>query len=116
MFMKLLLKWIICFGALLIVSAIFPYRFVVYGGMMTLAAAATVLWLINLALRPILQILALPITIVTLGLFSLVVNAALVSLTDILIPAIQIRGFGTALFIALIIAVGNGLFAVGRKS
>ena len=113
--MRLFLKWIICFGALLIASAIFPFSFYVYGGTMTLAATATVLWLVNLALRPILQIVALPITIITLGLFSFVVNALLVSLTDFLVPAIQIRGFGIALFISLMISVGNSLFAVNRR-
>ncbi len=114
--MKLFLKWIICFAALLIARALFPLSFYVYGGILTLAAAATVLWLINLGIRPVLQLLALPITIVTLGLFSLIVNAALVSLTDFLVPAIHIRGFGIAFFIALMISLGNGVFAVNRKS
>jgi len=113
--MRLLVKWIICFGALLIAYALFPLRFYVYGGMLTLAATATVLWLVNLALRPILQLVALPITILTLGLFSLIVSAGMVALTDWLVPAIQINGFLIDIFIALMIAVGNGLFAVGRK-
>lgn len=114
--MRLFLKWIVCFAALLIAYTIFPLGFYAYGGIITLAAAATVLWLINLGIRPVLQLLALPITIVTLGLFSLVVNAALVSFTDFLVPAIRIRGFGIALFIALMISLGNGIFAAKRRS
>lgn len=113
--MKLLLKWVVCFAALFIAYTLYPQSFYVYGGIITIAAAATVLWLINLAVRPILQLIALPITIVTLGLFSFIVNAGLVSLTDFLVPAIRIRGFGLALFISLIIAVGNSLLGVKRR-
>ncbi len=109
--MRLFIKWLVCFGALLLASICFPAHFWVHGGYATLAAAATILWLANLALKPILQLVALPITILTLGIFSLVVNAGMVRLTDLLIPTIHIRGFWLCVFIAVIISVGNGMFA-----
>ncbi len=114
--MRLIVKWFICFAALLIARALFPADFLVYGGLLTLAAAAAVLMLANLAIRPILQVVALPVTIVTFGLFSLVVNAGVVALTDFFVPLIRIRGFGVCLLIALLISLGNGLFAKRRRA
>jgi putative membrane protein len=110
----MLAKWLICFGALIIAAYCFPFRFVVYGGLLSLAAAATVLWLVNLAIRPVLQILALPITFLTLGLFSLVINAAMVGLTDWLMPVIRIHGFLTCFLIALMISAANTILSVNR--
>ncbi len=109
--MRLFIKWLVCFGALLLASTCFPAHFWVYGGYATLAAAATILWLANLAVRPILQLISLPITILTLGIFSLVVNAGMVRLTDALIPAIHIQGFWVCVFTAVIISIGNSMFA-----
>ena len=115
--MKLFTKWLICLGALFLTSVCFPARVSVYGGILTLAAAATILWLANLAVKPVLQVLALPITLVTFGIFSIVVNAGMVALTDFIIPIIKIRGFGICLFTAVVISIGNGLFGVKpRKS
>ena len=109
--MRLIAKWFICFGALLIASACFPAQFFITGGLMSLAAAATILWLVNLALRPFLQLISLPITILTFGIFSLVVNAGMVRLTDLLLPVIYIRGFWVCVIIAIIISFGNSFFA-----
>jgi len=107
--MRMFVKWLVCFGALIVMSVCFPLRFYVAGGMLTLAGAATLLWIANLAIRPVLQLIALPITILTLGLFGLVVNAGMVSLTDWLIPAIRINGFGIKLLTAILISFGNGV-------
>jgi putative membrane protein len=96
-------------------SACFPAHFIVHGGALTLAGAATVLWIANLAIRPIFQLIALPITIITLGFFSLVVNAGMVSLTDLLIPAIHIHGFGIRLLTAILIAFANSFLVPKTK-
>ena len=111
---KLLIKWLICFGALIIAAYCFPLHFAVYGGLLSLIAAATVLWLVNLAIRPILQLLALPITLLTFGLFSLIVNAGLVKLADFILPVIRIHGFFICLLIALMISAANSVLAVNR--
>ncbi|NCA80181.1 MAG: phage holin family protein [Sphingobacteriia bacterium] len=111
---KLLTKWLICFVTLIVAAYCFPFRFTVYGGLLSLAVAATVLWLVNLAIRPILQLLALPITLLTFGLFSLIVNAGMVRLTDFILPVIRIHGFFTYLLIALAISIANSVLAVNR--
>ena len=79
------------------------------------AAVFTYLWiallfaLVNAILGPILHLLALPITVLTLGLFALVVNAALLGLTALLSPDFQIDGFFTAVIAALLISVFSWL-------
>ncbi|HZW82147.1 MAG TPA: phage holin family protein [Candidatus Deferrimicrobium sp.] len=72
--------------------------------------AGIVLGLVNLAVRPILFLLTLPFTILTLGLFSLVVNTWMVMLTAKLIPGMHIYGFWTALGTSIVISLINGLF------
>lgn len=112
--MKLLIKWLVCAAALLLAEELFPGGFVLLGGFGSLLAAATVFWLLNLFIRPVLQILALPASLVTFGLFSLVVNGAVVSLADALLPGLMIGNFWICLFVALLISAGNLLFV--RKS
>jgi putative membrane protein len=75
------------------------------GGVFTYLWIALLFALVNAVLGPILHLLALPITMLTLGLFALVVNAALVGLTALLSPDFQIDGFFTAVLAALLISV-----------
>lgn len=70
-----------------------------------LIVAAIVLGLVNALVRPIAFFLTLPITIVTLGLFLLVLNAAMVGLVAWLVPGFQIAGFWTAVGAALIVSL-----------
>lgn len=71
----------------------------------TLIAAAFLLGIANAVVRPVLIILTLPITIVTLGLFLLVINAAMLGLVALILPGFDIAGFWPALFAALIVSV-----------
>ena len=75
----------------------------------TLIAAAFLLGIANAVVRPVLFILTLPITIVTLGLFLLVINAAMLGLVALLLPGFHIAGFWAAVFGALIVAVTGWL-------
>lgn len=109
--MKLLIKWLVCIGALALASFLFPDGVRFHGGFMVLAAAGTVLWLGNLFLRPVLLMISFPLTLLTLGLFGFIVNAVIVAFTDTLIPAMKIANFWLCLFIALIVSVGNSIFA-----
>jgi len=68
-------------------------------------AAAVVLALVNTWLRPLVVVLTLPINILTLGLFTLVINASMLKLVSWLIPAFHVDGFWTAVGGALIISV-----------
>lgn len=113
--MKLLIKWLICVAAMLLMAQLFPNSFIVTGGALAPVAAGTVLWLLNLFIRPILQLLSLPISILTFGLFSLVVNAAVVALADAILPVLTIESFWLCALLALIITAGNTLLLSRTK-
>ena len=68
-----------------------------------LAIAAVLLGLVNALVRPIAFILTLPLTLVTLGLFLFVLNAAMVGLVARLVPGFTISGFWTAMGAAVIV-------------
>lgn len=70
----------------------------------TLLIAAALLGIVNAVVRPIAVVLTLPITIVTLGLFLLVVNAGMVGLVAAVLPDFSIAGFWTAVLGALIVS------------
>lgn len=67
--------------------------------------AAVVIGLVNALIRPLLEILSLPITILTLGLFSLVINALMFALAAWLTPGFSVAGFGPAFWGGLVYAV-----------
>ncbi|WP_296700412.1 phage holin family protein [Algoriphagus sp.] len=71
---------------------------------------AAVIILINLTIKPILILLTLPITILTLGLFLLVINAAVLLLAAEIIPGFQVDGFWWALLFAIVLSIINSLF------
>jgi len=71
----------------------------------SLILAAIVLGIVNALVRPIAFILTLPITVVTLGLFLLVLNAGMVALVAWLLPGFAISGFWTAVGAALIVSL-----------
>ncbi|MDX1630011.1 MAG: phage holin family protein [Fulvivirga sp.] len=71
---------------------------------------AAVLALLNTIVRPILVFLTIPITIVTLGLFLLVINAVIILITDSIIPGFVVDGFWWALLFSIIVSILNALF------
>ena len=101
--MYLLIRWIVNTLALFLVVTIVPGF--TYRDWISLAIAAAVLGLLNAIVRPILFILTLPLTIVTLGLFLLVLNAIMLELTAWLVPGFGIEGFGWALVGALVLSI-----------
>jgi putative membrane protein len=72
---------------------------------MTLVVAAILLGIVNAFVRPLLILLTLPFTIVTLGLFLLVVNAAMLALVAALLPGMHVTGFWAAFWGALIVSI-----------
>ena len=111
--MKLIFHWIIATLAILIAAYIVPGVTITLVGALI---AAVVLGALNLLIRPILLILTLPITVVTLGLFSLVINALLVMLAAVLVPGFSVAGFWTAFLFALALAVVNWVFHLWSRS
>lgn len=107
--MGLLLIWILNAVALLIVAYILPGISVASFG--SALIAALVLGLLNTLVKPVLVILTLPITVVTLGLFLLVLNALLFWFAGSILKGFQVDGFGWALLGALIYSIIAGLLA-----
>ena len=67
--------------------------------------AATVLGLINAFIRPALWFLTAPLTVVTFGLFALVINALMIMLSAALVPGFEVKGFTSAFLGAVIMAI-----------
>jgi len=111
--MKIFFHWLISAIAILIAAYLVPDVVVTPAGALV---AAVVLGALNLFIRPILVILTLPITIFTLGLFSLVINAALVLLAAYVVPGFSVSGFWTALLFALVLSIVNWVFSLWSKA
>lgn len=71
---------------------------------------AAVIILINLTLKPILILLTLPLTLITFGLFLLVINALMILLADHFIDGFSVDGFWWAILFAIVLSVINSLF------
>ncbi len=102
--MKLLAKWLLSAVALLAITS-------VYGGVQVegfgwALLAAFVIGLLNTILRPILIVLTLPVTVVTLGLFLFIINAGMFWMAgELLGDGFHVRGFGAALVGSLVYSV-----------
>ncbi len=101
--MRFLVHWAIVAAALWVTAYIVPG--VIVTSVPALLVAALVLGLVNALVRPVLTILTLPITIVTLGLFYLVVNGVAFSLAAALVPGFDLSGFGSAVLGALLVSI-----------
>ena len=73
--------------------------------------AALVLGIVNAFIRPIILLLTLPVNVVTLGLFTLVVNTLMLYVVAWITPSLQISGFGAAFIGALLIAIISTLLS-----
>ena len=71
--------------------------------------AGLVLGLINLFVRPLIIVLTLPVTVVTLGVFLLVINASMLLLVGRLVPGFEVAGFGWALLASILISMVGAL-------
>jgi len=98
--MKLILKWLLSATALLALANLDPG--VEVHGFGAALAASLVIGLLNLVVRPILVVLTLPVTLVTLGLFFFVINAGLFWAASAMLEGFQVRNFGHALLCSLI--------------
>jgi putative membrane protein len=107
--MELILVWILNAVALLIVAYVLPGISVASFG--SALIAALVLGLLNTLVKPVLILLTLPITIVTLGLFLLVLNALVFWLAGSILKGFQVNGFWWALLGALVYSIVSGLLS-----
>ena len=100
-----LLHLVLTAGALLIVARVVGGVYV--SGFGAALFGALVLGIVNAIVRPVMIVLTLPITLLTLGLFLFVINALMLWLVAALVPGLRISGFGAALLGSLLLTVLN---------
>lgn len=105
--MLLLARWLVSALTLYIVAAIVPgMHLTSFGGAMV---AVIIIALVNAIIRPVLLLLTLPINILTLGLFTFVVNAILLMLAGSLSADFQVDGLGSALIGSILMTIVSTL-------
>jgi putative membrane protein len=97
---KILVRWLLLAAALLLIAHI--YTGVTVPNFTSAMVAALVLGLLNALLRPLLVLLTLPVTVITLGLFLFVINALMFYFAAELLSGMSVSGFGAALIGSLI--------------
>lgn len=105
---EFLVQWVISAALLFLMASL--VRDVEVGGWGPAFIGALVLAIVNFFVRPIMVLLTLPLTVITLGLFLLVINAIVLMLVGALVPGIQIRSFWGAFIGSILLALLN--FAV----
>jgi putative membrane protein len=101
--MRLLLHWILSAVALIVVSH-FVSGFHV-AGLVPALIAALVIGLLNATVGLFLKVITFPLSILTLGLFLLVINGAMILLASSVVPGFHVTGFGPAFWGALVLAL-----------
>lgn len=109
--MNILANWLLSSLALLAASYILPGVHV--RGFFVAMVVVVVLALINAIIKPVLILLTLPITIVTLGLFTFVINALMVLLAARIVPGFTVDNFWWALLFSIVLSLINMVF--GRR-
>jgi putative membrane protein len=102
--MQMVLRYLGTVAAILLTVYIVPGVYV-SEGWLTILLAALVWSVITLLIKPVLNILTLPITIITFGLFSLVLNALLFWAMTLIVPGFSVAGFWAALLGAIVLSV-----------
>lgn len=103
MLIGLLLIWLITALGLWLVTVLVPGVNVRSAG--DLMLAALVLGAINAVIRPLLWIFTMPLTVLSFGLFALIINAFMIKLAADLVPGFEVDSFGNALLAAVIMAL-----------
>lgn len=105
--MNLLIRWLLNALALFIVSRIVPG--IVVSDFAAALIAVIVMAFVNTLIKPLLILLTLPVTIVTLGLFTFVINALMLMLVAHFTPGFDVNGFGAALIGSILLTLVSTL-------
>ena len=105
--LDLLLHWFLSAGGLLIVAFLFPG--IEVRGLGAALMAPIVIGFINATLGVILKIVTLPLTVLTLGIFWLIINALMLQLAAAIVPEFYVAGFFSAFFGAIVLSIINML-------
>lgn len=107
--MNILINWLIYSLAILVSAYVLPG--VTVSAFSTALFAALILGILNALLKPLLVLLTLPINILTLGLFTFVINSIIVLIADKLVTGFEVAGFWWALLFSIILSViSAGIF------
>ncbi len=101
--MGILIRWVILTASIIIASYLLEGIHI--SGFFSAFFAAAALGILNALFRPILLILTLPINVLTLGLFTFIINALMLKMASGIIPGFEVYGFWTAVIGSLIISV-----------
>jgi putative membrane protein len=101
--MGLLLRWLILTVAIIIASYLLEGIHI--SGFFSAFFAAAILGILNALFRPVLILLTLPINILSLGLFTFIINALMLKMVSGIIPGFEVHGFWTAILGSLVISV-----------
>lgn len=110
----LLYRWALNALALLAVS--FLYSGVSVSGPLALIIGAAVLGLVNAFVRPVLFVLTLPINLLTLGLFTFVLNGLMLWLASGLVPGFAVHGFWAAVWASILLSIVSAFLSMVVKS
>lgn len=99
-------------SALAIIVTAYLLPGVQVSGFLSAIVTALALGLVNIFVRPLLVVLTLPINILSLGLFTLVINALLIMLVSAIVPGFKVNGFLWALAFSVVLTVVNLVFGI----
>ena len=85
-----------------------------FGGLVSVAMAALLMMILNKLVKPVLELISLPITCLTLGLFEIVISGFILKLVDMLMASVYFTSTSRYFITVIIIAVVNGLFGTGK--
>ena len=111
--MSIIINWLISSFAIVITAYLLPG--IHLSGFKAALLAALALGLINAFIKPVLSLLTLPLTVMTLGLFSLVLNALLIMLTAKLVPGFQVQGFLWAVAFSVVLTITNWILSIFKQ-
>ena len=100
-----IISWLVATLAIIVSAYILPG--VTVSSFFAAFVAALVLGIINAFIKPVLIILTLPLNVLTLGLFTFIINALLIMLTGIIVPGFEVASFWWALLFGLILSLVN---------
>jgi putative membrane protein len=108
--MRLILKLLINAAALWVAAKLID-GITLEGAFLTILLVALVFGLVNTFIKPVLKVLSFPMIILSLGLFTLVINAAMLALTAAITDALSVRDFWSALLGAIIISIVSAVLS-----
>jgi putative membrane protein len=108
---RLIIRWLILAAAIALAVRLVPGVHLL-GGVKNLLVFAAVFGVINLVIGTVVRVVSLPIRILTIGLFSIVINAGLLELTAHVNSTLTLDSFGAALLAAIVISIASAVLSV----